>query len=101
MELYLLTDNQDTLTGLRLAGIEGKIVTSAEQITEQTSALLQNSNIGIILISPNVHSMCKDFFMELKKNKYPLILEVPDSDPDASSSDSVTEYIRNAVGIKI
>ena len=101
MKLYLLSDNRDTLTGLRLAGIEGKYLSSAEEIKEETERIISDDEIGILLITPGINKICPDLFLELKKRKQPLIIEIPDSDPNAPSSDSVTEYIRNAVGIKI
>ncbi len=101
MKLYLLSDNQDALTGLRLAGIEGALVSNAQEVAEKTEQILKDPEVGILLLTPTVNNMCKEYFWKLKKNKFPLILEIPDSNPDASSSDSVTEYIRNAVGIKI
>ena len=101
MKLYLLSDNRDSLTGLRLAGIEGKFVSAEDEVIEQTQKILEDQDIGILLITLGLSKLCPDFFLELKKRNYPLLVEIPDSNPDAVSGDSVTEYIRNAVGIKI
>lgn len=100
MKFYLLTDDPDSLVGLRLAGIEGKLLQSGADALSEIEKLCTDSEIGMILITPNIAKMLGGSLTELKKRNSPLITEIPDSNPQNNSSDNVTDYIRNAVGIK-
>ncbi len=100
MKFYLLTDDTDTLVGMRLAGIEGKLVHSREDILPAIENA-KNDGIGMLLVTPNVADMCGSELVELKKQNKPLITVIPDSNPLNNPADSVSDYIRDAVGIKI
>lgn len=100
MKFFLLTDDTDSLIGMRLAGIEGKIVSDrAEALTEIER--IKTTDTGILLMTPSVVEMCRDVMVELKKQNKPLIAEIPDSNPEHNPADSVTDYIRDAIGVKI
>lgn len=101
MKFYLLTDEQDTLIGLRLAGVEGRILEENENAISVIEEISMDSEIGMLLITPRVADMCGEALTELKKQNRPLITEIPDSNPLHNHPDSVTDYIRNAIGIKI
>lgn len=101
MKFYLLSDDPDAIIGLRLAGVEGKLIENGENAVSEIESISQNSEIGMILITPGVSAMCADLLTELKKKNQPIIVEIPDSNPLHNQSDSVTDYIRNAIGIKI
>ncbi len=100
MKFYLLTDDVDTLVGMRLAGIEGKLVDSREAALSAIEKA-KSDEIGMLLITPNVADMCSNELVELKKQNKPLITTIPDSNPQNNPADSVSDYIRDAVGIKI
>ena len=49
MKMFLISDNVDTQTGMRLAGVEGVVVHEKEELKEAFDKALQNKEIGIIL----------------------------------------------------
>ena len=49
MKMYLISDNIDTLTGMRLAGVEGAVVHKREELKEELDKALADKTIGIIL----------------------------------------------------
>ncbi len=100
MKFFLLTDDVDAMIGMRLAGVEGKLVTNRESVLTEIERI-KNEDIGILLMTPNISALCRDLLVELKKQNRPLIVEIPDSDPTHSPADSVTDYIRDAIGVKI
>ena len=51
MKMYLISDNIDTLTGMRLAGVEGAVVHKREELKEQLEYALADKSIGIILLT--------------------------------------------------
>ena len=101
MKFYLLSDDPDSIVGLRLAGIQGKLLQNGESALEQIQKISEDKDIGMILITPNISKLLGSSLTELKKKNLPLISEIPDSNPQNTSSDNVTDYIRSAVGIKI
>ena len=100
MKFFLLTDDSDTLMGMRLAGIEGKIVKSRDEAFLEYNNSVKN-NVGILLITFNVAELFGDDLTELKKKNAPLLIEIPDSNPEHSKPDGISNYLSNAVGIKI
>lgn len=100
MKFYLLTDDADTLVGMRLAGIEGSLVHSKEEALSLIEKA-KTDDIGMVLITPKIAKNCRAELVELKQQNKPLIVEIPDSDPENNPADSVSDYIRDAVGIKI
>lgn len=101
MKFYLLSDDPDTLVGLRLAGIQGKLLQKNEDALLQIEKISEDKDVGMILITPAVAKALGSSLTELKKKNLPLITEIPDSNPQNNSADNVTDYIRDAVGIKI
>lgn len=100
MRLYVVSSCEDTVTGLRLAGIDGVFVADAKQAQEQIDRLRQDAGIGIVLINRELMKRMDDFVREFRK-KYtlPLITEIPDTFR-GTGSDSIARYVREAVGIR-
>ena len=100
MRLYVVCNRDDTATGLRLAGIDGVVVSSAKEAEEKIAELQQDREIGIILINLALMAECGDFVKAFrKKYSLPLITEIPDAD-GKKGSDSIARYVREAVGIR-
>lgn len=49
--MYLISDNIDTLTGMRLAGVEGVIVHEHDELKEALERTIADKEIGIILLT--------------------------------------------------
>ena len=49
MKMYLISDNVDTFTGMRLAGIEGAVVHGKEELKAELERVLQDKDIAIIV----------------------------------------------------
>lgn len=49
--MYLISDNIDTLTGMRLAGIEGSVVHKREELKEILEHVMNQKEIGIVLLT--------------------------------------------------
>ena len=102
MRYYLISDNIDTLTGMRLVGIEGEIIEDAETLSKRLDTLTRDSSIAVILITDTINNMCKEKLMNIKLNsKQPLIVVIPDRHGRGRLSDSITSYVKDAVGLKI
>ena len=51
MKMYLISDNIDTWTGMRLAGVEGAVVPEKEELKAELDKVLADKTIGIVLLT--------------------------------------------------
>ncbi|MBN2795155.1 MAG: V-type ATP synthase subunit F [Clostridia bacterium] len=101
MESYLISDNHDTLVGLKMAGISGEILTEPHAIIEKMEALLEDPNIGMIIVTTQVKKLVESALLEMKmKQNTTLIVEVPGPN-DTIPKDFITKYIRESIGLKL
>lgn len=102
MRFYLISDNIDTQVGLRLAGIDGVVVHTAAEVKEAIDRAVSMPDVAVILITATLLQLCPDMIYDLKlKMKHPLIVEIPDRHGNGHTKDSITEYVREAIGVKI
>lgn len=102
MRFELISDNTDTLVGMRLAGIPGVMAKTEEEVKSALKNAIEDKEIAIILITEKLADMCKDLIYELKNsNIKTLIVEIPDSKSTKRKEDAITQYIRDAIGLKI
>ena len=100
MRSVLISQNPDLLTGMRLSGIAGILVTNREEFLERLNEFLADSKIGIIILTHDVMSLAEREVMELKlQSKEKLIVEIPDF--GGVMEDRMSKYIRESIGIKI
>ena len=102
MKFFLLSDKLETYTGLRLSGIDGVVVHTQKETIDAIEATLHNPEIGILLITEGLTKLCRPLLDEIKLNRpTPLVVELPDRHGTARSKDSITRYVRDAIGIKV
>ena len=102
MRFHLISDNKDTLVGMRLSGIPGVVVHKENELREALNGALQDEDIAVILITENLVKLCREYIYDLKLNRArPLIVEIPVRHGNGSVKDSITKYVRDAIGIKI
>lgn len=102
MKFYLLSDNPDTLNGLRLAGIEGEIVSNRDAFLEKLLEKMKDENIGIILVTSKLVHMCPEVISEIKlKHPMPLIVEIPDPNSNTNLGDTIDQLVFEAIGVKL
>lgn len=102
MKFYLISDNVDTLMGMRLSGIEGVVVHTEEDVKKELNEVMQRSDVAVVLMTATLVSLCSDIVMDYKMNRrQPLIVEIPDRHGNGRTSDSITKYVHDAIGIKL
>ena len=102
MKFYLISDNADTLMGMRLAGIEGVVVKERTAVLGELSNAFEREDIGIVLITEKLIKLCPDEIYDLKLNrKSPLIVEIPNKEGASNITQSIEKYVSEAVGIKL
>lgn len=102
MRMYAISYERDTLTGLRLAGIEGRIARSPQEVSTLVAAAETDSETAILLITERCAEMIPDKVNSLRLSSVnPLLVVIPDSDETKRPPDSITSLIRDAIGVKI
>ena len=102
MKMFLLSDNSDTWAGMRLAGVDGVIVHTKEEVEEKIEELIESEDIAIILITEQLRRRCGDYVnRKMLEKKQPLFLEIPDRHGFERSKTSITDYIKKSIGLKI
>ena len=54
MKFFLISDNTDTQMGMRLAGIEGIVVSLPEEVTDALEKAKADKDIGVVLMTDNL-----------------------------------------------
>jgi V/A-type H+-transporting ATPase subunit F len=102
MRYFLICDNTDTQTGLRLAGIEGVVSHDKGYTEELIRAALLEEDLGVLLITEKLASLCPNLISDIKLNYLrPLLVVIPDRHGTTRPPDSITRHIREAIGVKL
>lgn len=102
MKSFLISDNKDTWVGMRLAGIDGVIAHTHEEVLCAIKTAVKNNEIGILIMTEKTVDQARNEVLKLKLQcKRPLIVEIPDRHGSSRSQDRITGYIRDSVGIRI
>lgn len=102
MKMYLISDNVDTLTGMRLAGVEGVVVHGRRETKEAVEKVLEDKRLGLLLITEKLSFEIPELIDDIKLNrKHPLLVEIPDRHGSGRQQNFITNYINEAIGIKL
>ena len=102
MKYFVITDSIDTQVGLRLAGIEGVVVREEGEIRAAVQKAAADPEIGVLLVTERLARQCADLIAPLKLTAHtPLVVEIPDRHSAGRAPDSITRYIREAIGVKL
>lgn len=102
MKMFLISDNVDTLTGMRLAGVEGCIVHERAELRKALEDAIANKENGIILLTEKFGREFPDIIDDVRLNRrLPLLIEIPDRHGTGRKPDFITSYVSVAIGIKL
>jgi len=102
MRFYLISDNIDTQVGLRLAGVKGVVVHTAEEVRDALEKACAMPDVGVVLVTAKLVELCPDLIYRYKLvQRTPLIVEISDRHGAGGISESITRYVRESVGISI
>ena len=102
MRMYLISDNTDTLTGMRLAGVDGVIANKKGTLEKALNEVLKDKNIGIVLLTETLGKKYPELVKTVRtEHKKPLLIEIPDRHGTGRRTDFITAYVNDAIGIKL
>ncbi|HAJ70255.1 MAG: V-type ATP synthase subunit F [Alkalibacterium gilvum] len=102
MEMVCISDNINTTTGMRLAGVEGLVVHEKAEVKAALEKAVANKENGIILLTEKLAKDFPEIISNIRlKNQETLLVEIPDRHGTGRRSDFITSYINEAIGVKI
>ncbi|MDR1766422.1 MAG: V-type ATP synthase subunit F [Lachnospiraceae bacterium] len=101
MKMFLISDNVDTQTGMRLAGVEGVVVHARQELKSAIAKAALDKDIGIVLLTEKFGRQFPDVVNEAKMSKAPLFVEIPDRHGTGRSPNFITDYVDEAIGLKL
>ena len=102
MKMFLISDNTDTLTGMRLAGIEGVVVHDEKSFSEALTRAVSNAEYGIVLLTEKLSRDYPDISGPAREHGgLPLIIDIPDRHGSSRTPHFITDYVSEAVGLSV
>ncbi|MCI8375226.1 MAG: ATP synthase subunit F [Lachnospiraceae bacterium] len=102
MKMYLISDNMDTLTGMRLAGIEGTVVQGREELRSALDQVLADKEIAIVVLTEKFGREYPELIDDIRLSRsLPLLIEIPDRHGTQREENFITSYVNEAVGLKV
>ena len=101
MNFFLIGDEY-TVLGYSLIGIHGVVVNSPEEASNALNITMQDSNVGIILITQRIASQIKSEVDSARlEMSIPVVLEIPDRQGPLEGRESAMNIIQRLIGIKV
>ena len=97
MKMFLISDNVDTQTGMRLAGVEGVVVHEREELYDTLQKTLADKEIGIILLTEKFGKEFPDILEDVRLN----LIEIPDRHGTGRAPDFITSFVNESIGLKL
>ena len=102
MKMFLISDNVDTQTGMRLAGVECLVPHEREDPKETQQKTQADKEIGIILHTEKFGKEFPDILEDVRLNhKLPLLIEIPDRHGTGRAPDFITSFVNESIGLKL
>lgn len=102
MKMFLISDNVDTYTGMRLAGVEGVVVHEEEELRTELERVVADKEVGIVLLTEKFGRDFPNVVNEVKlAHRLPLFVEIPDRHGTGRSKNFITDYVNRAIGLKL
>ena len=99
MHSVVISDNRDSLLGMRLAGIDGFLVVEPDETWEVTQKVINDPEVGIVFLTEKAADMVKEQLVAFReKSIFPLITIIPDRH-GFEKPNQIVKQIREAVGM--
>jgi V/A-type H+/Na+-transporting ATPase subunit F len=101
VKFFCIAD-EDTLRGFRLAGVDGRVVGSADESRQAIEDALRLPDCGIIIITSPAADMIRGHIETIRLERdYPLIIEIPGPKGKPAESKGLRGFVQEAVGIRL
>jgi V/A-type H+-transporting ATPase subunit F len=101
VKFFCIAD-EDTVRGFRLAGVDGKAVTTAEQTLAAVEDALEQPDCGIIILTQAAAAEIRGKVETIRLERdHPLIVEIPGPEGQLPERKNLRQFVQEAVGIRV
>ena len=99
---YSVIADEDTVLGFGILGVSGRVATDTEQAQRAFEALLDDKQVGIIIITERIADMIRPLVNRyLFTISFPLVVEIPDRLGHSPDRPGIRDLVNSAIGIKL
>jgi V/A-type H+-transporting ATPase subunit F len=101
VKFYCIAD-EDTVRGLRLAGVAGQAVATAQEAAAALATAAADRELGILILTQNVAASIRaSVDTHRLERAQPLIVEIPGPTGPLAGHKSLRQVVQAAVGISV
>jgi len=98
----LVIGHPDAVLGFSLAGVGGRVATTAAEVNQALDDAQAARDVGIVLVTQDVAQLISARMEHLKlRSTVPLIVEIPSQGGVPEGQASLGEIVLRAIGIKL
>ena len=92
----------EAVLGFSLAGVGGRVATSAEEVNRALDEAQASKDVGIVLVTQDVAELIPARMERLKlRSTVPLVVEIPSRGGAPEGEASLGEIVLRAIGIRL
>jgi V/A-type H+/Na+-transporting ATPase subunit F len=101
MKFFCIAD-EATVRGFRLAGVAGRVVSTAAQAATAVEQAAAQADCGIIILTEKVADGIRKQVETIRWERlHPLIVEIPGPEGPLAGRKSLRQFVQEAVGIRV
>ena len=98
----LVIGHPDAVLGFSLAGVGGRVATTAAEVNQALDDAQAARDVGIVLVTQDVAQLIPARMEHLKlRSTVPLVVEIPSQGGAPEGQASLGEIVLRAIGIKL
>ena len=98
----LVIGHPEAVLGFSLAGVGGRVATTAEEVNQALDEAQSSKDVGIVLVTDDVAKLIPARMEHLKlRSTVPLIVEIPSGGGALEAQESLGEIVLRAIGIRL
>jgi V/A-type H+/Na+-transporting ATPase subunit F len=98
----LVIGHPEAVLGFSLAGVSGRVATTAAEVNQALDEVQASRDVGIVLVTQDVAQLIPARMEHLKlRSTIPLVVEIPAQGGAPEGEESLGEIVLRAIGIKL
>lgn len=94
--------DREMVTLFKMSGISGRIIENEQQAEQEIRELVRSREYGLLIVTEKIAAWSADTISRIRFSRSQvLVVEVPDKDGHLETGRTLSDYIREAVGIRI
>lgn len=98
----LVIGHPEAVLGFSLAGVSGRVATTAAELNQALDDVQATKDVGIVLVTQDVAQLIPARMEHLKlRSTIPLVVEIPAQGGVPEGQESLGEIVLRAIGIRL